>query len=179
MILYDLHCRKGHGFEAWFPSSASYEEQGAAGKVRCPVCGSRKVEKALMAPKVAGGRGRGRPRAGPGAEPGVEPGAETGASRPGPGDPELGKPGPGKPELSKPEPSKAVLARQALTELRRQIEENCDYVGPQFAEEARKIHYGEAAERSIYGETSDEEAGALADEGIGFRRIPWLPKTDA
>jgi len=68
--------------------------------------------------------------------------------------------------------------RAALLELRRQVETNCDYVGERFAEEARRIHYGEADPHAIYGEASTEESRALADEGIEFGRIPWI-QTDA
>jgi hypothetical protein len=66
--------------------------------------------------------------------------------------------------------------RKMLLALRGQVEQHCDYVGEKFAEEARKIHYGEADRRGIYGETSEEEAAALADEGIEFGRLPWVPK---
>ena len=64
-------------------------------------------------------------------------------------------------------------------ELRTEIEQNCDYVGNQFAEEARKIHYGEAEEKSIYGEASLEDAKTLLDEGVDFTPIPWLPKENS
>jgi hypothetical protein len=82
----------------------------------------------------------------------------------------------GRPRAAKP----AALAemRKALTELRRQVETHCDYVGPRFAEEARRIHYGETDPRGIYGEASREESRALADEGISFGQIPWIPHTD-
>ncbi len=73
----------------------------------------------------------------------------------------------------------AVQLKQALRQLRNQVEQNCDYVGDQFAEEARKIHYGEADSRGIYGESTDKEATELADEGIEVSRIPWLPREDA
>lgn len=53
MIKYDLKCGKGHSFEAWFRNSGSYDEQAAAGELSCPLCGSRKVEKGLMAPRVS------------------------------------------------------------------------------------------------------------------------------
>jgi len=69
--------------------------------------------------------------------------------------------------------------RAALVELRRQVETNCSYVGERFAEEARRIHYGEADPQGIYGEASDEESKELAEEGISFGRIPWIPTTDA
>ena len=69
--------------------------------------------------------------------------------------------------------------RQALLKMRKHIEANADYVGPNFAEEARKIHYGEVAAKSIYGESTAEEAQALAEEGIEFGRIPWISTGDA
>ena len=69
--------------------------------------------------------------------------------------------------------------RKELGELRAKVESNCDYVGEKFAEEARKIHYGETDPRGIYGETSKDEAQALADEGVEFARIPWLPRHDS
>ena len=59
------------------------------------------------------------------------------------------------------------------------LKRNADYVGPKFADEARKIHHGETRERSIYGEATDAESEALRDEGIEFGRIPWVSKTDA
>ena len=67
----------------------------------------------------------------------------------------------------------------ALSELRQHVERNCDYVGEKFPEEARKIHYGEAEHRDIYGEASDEDATELKDEGVEFQRIPWVPPHDA
>jgi len=69
--------------------------------------------------------------------------------------------------------------RATLLELRRQVETNCDYVGERFAEEARKIHYGEVDPHGIYGEATVEESRGLADEGISFGRIPWISPTDA
>jgi len=139
MIVYDLKCRKGHVFEAWFRDSAAYDEQATAGKVTCPSCGSRRVEKAPMAPRVAKSSGR-------------EP---------------------------SPEQSRRIEVRRAVQELRRKVEENFDYVGPGFAEEARRIHYGETNPRDIYGETSDEEARSLREEGVSFSRIPWPARTDS
>lgn len=72
--------------------------------------------------------------------------------------------------------ARAVL--QQLAALRRHVEQNCDYVGPKFAEEARKIHYGEIEKRDIYGEATPEEAKELSEEGVEFARIPWLPRLD-
>ncbi len=75
-------------------------------------------------------------------------------------------------------PISPAQMRAALTELRRQVETNCDYVGERFAEEARRIHYGEVDPHGIYGEASSEESQALSEEGIEFGRIPWV-QTDA
>ena len=66
-------------------------------------------------------------------------------------------------------PISPAQMRAALMEMRRQVEKNCDYVGERFAEEARRMHYGEA---------SEDESRELSDEGIGFGRIPWIPPTD-
>lgn len=142
MILFDLRCARDHMFEAWFPNNAAYDKQAKAGAISCPACGSRKVEKAPMAPRIGKG---GRP---------------SGAKLP------------------------VVAAehgeiRRQLMDLRSKIEANCDYVGPKFAEEARKIHYGETEHRDIYGEASNDEAKELHDEGVKFSRIPWLPRHDS
>ncbi len=66
----------------------------------------------------------------------------------------------------------------ALQRLRAEIEKNCAYVGPRFADEARKIHEGEAEARGIYGEATPEEAKALKEDGIGFETIPWVKPAD-
>lgn len=69
-------------------------------------------------------------------------------------------------------------ALAALRQMRKQVEANCDYVGERFAEEARKIHYGETEKRGIYGEASESASKELADEGIEVGRIPWVPLAD-
>ena len=93
--------------------------------------------------------------------------------------PHLGKHG-GRGETA--EERATVVARQilqAVGQLRNQVEENCDYVGDKFAEEARRIHYGETEARGIYGEATDEEASELEDEGIEYERVPWLPRRNS
>ena len=76
-------------------------------------------------------------------------------------------------------PISPTQLRAALVELRQQVESHCDYVGPQFAEEARRIHYGESDPRGIYGEATENESRELNEEGIKFGRIPWVAPTDA
>jgi hypothetical protein len=78
-----------------------------------------------------------------------------------------------------PPPISPAQFRAALAEMRRQVETHCDYVGERFAEEARRIHYGEIDPHGIYGEASEEESRELTDEGISFGRIPWVPHTDS
>jgi hypothetical protein len=161
MILFELRCDKDHHFEGWFRDGKGYEAQTKAGKLVCPVCGSRRIEKAMMAPRIGKGA---RAAAGK---------AET---------TNLPVPAPAPVPASAPVPAampSEMKAVQMLRELRKQIEANCDYVGPQFAEEARKIHYGETEARGIYGETSAEEAEALDEEGIEFARVPWVPRQDS
>ena len=138
MILFELRCAQDHQFEGWFPSGVAYEAQLAKQELSCPLCGDRKIDKAVMAPRI-----------------GKAAGAPTPATR------------------------MAMNAKAALLELRKKIETDCDYVGPDFAEEARRIHYGEAAERGIYGEASDEQAEGLHDEGIAIARVPWVPGNDS
>ena len=83
------------------------------------------------------------------------------------------------PSRKKAPPVSPAQMRAALLELRQQVESKCDYVGERFAEEARKIHYGEVDPRGIYGEATAEESNELIQEGISFGRIPWVPTTDA
>jgi hypothetical protein len=83
-----------------------------------------------------------------------------------------------RPREARPPISPAQL-RAALIELRRQVETHCDYVGGNFAEEARRIHYGESEPHGIYGEATLEESRELYEEGIEFGRIPWISPGDA
>ncbi len=73
----------------------------------------------------------------------------------------------------------AAQARQMLVKMQKHVEDNCDYVGPAFAEEARKIHYGESEKRDIYGEATKAEADELSNEGVDFTAIPWVQRTDS
>ena len=160
MIKYRLRCANDHAFESWFKDSATYERQEKRKLLECPVCGDPKVERAIMAPNV--GR-KGNARTVP-----VRPEPEAAPAPEAPATPNVPVVAPG--------PAMPAEMRKMLMELRQQVEKNCDYVGDKFADEARKIHYGETDKRGIYGETSDEEAAALAEEGIEFGKLPWVPK---
>src|SRR5580692_7551177 len=153
MIVYELKCSKDHVFEGWFRDAATFDRQAAAGKVACAVCGDSEIAKAPMAPRLAKRRGDG-PAAPPRDSDG---GAPSGALT----------------------TAQAAEAMKLLGELRKKVESECDYVGERFAEEARRIHYGETEQRGIYGEASDEQAKELGDEGIDVKKIPWLPRRNA
>ena len=73
----------------------------------------------------------------------------------------------------------AQAATQMLYQMKNHVEENCDYVGDKFAEEARKIHYGETEKRDIYGQATAEEASELVEEDIEFGVLPWPECEDA
>ena len=88
---------------------------------------------------------------------------------------EILPPAPPPPPAGMPMPAQMVALLQRM---RAEVEKRCDYVGPGFAEEARKIHRGEADPRGIYGETTPDEAETLADEGIEIHSIPWVPPAD-
>jgi hypothetical protein len=129
VITYSLRCHKGHEFEGWFRDSAAFDQQSGSGHLTCPACNSAKIEKAVMAPAIAGTK-----------------------------------------KTARKQDTKQM--RQFATGLRKYVQEHADYVGPGFAEEARKIHYGETPERQIYGEASQREAQELVDEGIDVALLP-------
>jgi len=76
-------------------------------------------------------------------------------------------------------PPRAEDVRRALQVLRRHVETNCENVGSRFAAEARAIHNGTTKARGIYGDSTPEETRALAEDGIDFQTIPWVPPSDA
>ncbi len=151
MIRYTLVCNKRHEFESWFANSESYDRQAKRGLVACPICGSAKVEKAIMAPRLT------RTDA-PVAQPPVSTPAATETPAP----------------VAMISPQEQEFRRK-LKELRDHLIHKAENVGPKFPEEARKMHYGEAEHRSIYGIASPDDAKALADEGIEFSPLPVLP----
>jgi hypothetical protein len=166
MIKYALACERRHTFESWFQSSAAYDKQAARALVACPICGSTKVAKAIMAPALT----RSQKRGGPSPEAATPRPTEAGAT------PAVAAPSPAedKTPVAMISPQE-VEFRKKLKELRDHLTQNADYVGPKFPEEARKMHYGETEHRSIYGEASPDDAKELADEGIEFHPLPVLP----
>ena len=164
MIKYQLICDKSHEFEGWFGDSAAFESQQESGLLTCPVCGSADERRALMAPNLASPKTRKtdlaeqQPSAQP--EPQPQPQAPQQASAALP-------------------PAAARKMQELMSEMRAlqtRIREECRDVGNDFAEEARKIHYGEVEPEGIYGQATAEEREALDEEGIEIMDMPWLPK---
>jgi hypothetical protein len=160
MILYRLKCKKGHEFEAWFASSAAFDRQEKRGLLSCAHCGTTKVAKAMMAPRISK-RAKAKAAAQkPEATPAEKP-SEAAAA-------------PAKPETQRVAAHRELAA--AMRKLRAEIEAKSEYVGPRFSEEARKIHYEEVPARGIHGEATSDEAKALREEGIEFYPLPILPE---
>jgi hypothetical protein len=160
MIRYALRCEHDHTFESWFSDSSAYEQQVKRKLVSCPACNSVKVEKAIMAPRIVGKKGR--ERAEP--VPAPTPAAPTEA-----------------PNAPAQTSTPLMMAqerelRAKLKELRDHIVKNADNVGERFPTEARKMHYGDIEHRPIYGEASPEEARSLIDEGVEVSPLPVLPE---
>jgi hypothetical protein len=156
MIHYQLKCGQSHAFDGWFNDSASFEKQAKRGLIECPECGATDVERALMAPALA----------------------KRGASA-------VPVEAPSPPAESPPTaPEKVASGRvpaqmlAALQRIRAEVEKQCDYVGPDFAEQARAMHRGEIEPKGIYGETTEEQAESLAEEGVSVTKIPWVPRAD-
>jgi hypothetical protein len=160
MIRYALACDRDHAFESWFPSSDAYDVQRKRGLLECPICGSGKVEKQIMAPRVV--------RSDRGTSPA----------------PSLPVPAPAQPDASEPPPTSQPVAflsekerelRAMLKALREHVEKTAEHVGGRFPDEARRMHYGEIEHRSIYGEATLFEARELLEEGIEIHPLPTAP----
>ncbi|MEM7753236.1 MAG: DUF1178 family protein [Pseudomonadota bacterium] len=146
MIRFALKCENDHRFESWFQSGTAFDALQERGMVTCPDCCSTHVAKDLMAPKVA---------AAPKAPAEVAPPQAT-----------------PQPMITTPDP-KLV---EAVRELRDHVEKTSDYVGPNFAREARAMHVGDAPPRPIYGEVDKAEAKDLIDDGVPAVPLPFIPR---
>jgi hypothetical protein len=152
MIKFSLQCQKGHTFDSWFNSNTVYDKMAKRGQIDCPECGSHKVTKALMAPNVAAGKEK-RARA----VPAVTRGAHE----------------------STDDQKRMVMQQEligAMRKLRAEVEAKAEYVGPKFAEVARKIHFEETPARGIYGEASADDVRALHEDGVECYPLPVLPE---
>ena len=149
MKVFDLRCRHGHRFEGWFASDADFADQRERGLLSCPVCDDAAVTRLPSAPRLNLGSGEATD---PPREQSLVP-ARTGGSR---------------------QPVSQEAAARAVAALRELLARTED-VGERFAEEARRMHYGEVAERSIRGRASAKDARALLEEGVPVLPLP-LPE---
>jgi hypothetical protein len=136
VIRYALLCDREHDFEGWFGASADFDDQQARGLIECPVCASKAVRKAIMAPAVAGAKRRAQDQS--------------------------------------PAENQAMMM-EAMSRIRRHVEENFDDVGDAFAAEARAIHEGRSEDRGIYGQATSAEVRELAEDGIPVAPMPPEP----
>ena len=170
MIKYQLICVQNHEFEGWFSDSAAYEEQATNGFLRCPLCDSDQVKRALMTPNLASPKLRESIHSSaadklPATEATLSASSQAGHAA-----------APGHAPMMQAEQVQTFNAALAeLRQLRQKIVKDCRNVGDNFAEEARKIHYGEAEAEGIYGQATQEERESLNDEGIEIFDIPWGP----
>lgn len=150
MLVLNLACESGHAFEGWFASSDDCSDQQARGLLSCPMCGSSRVERRPSAPRLNVSHLRAETPAPPRPTKDIPVDADTDAS--------------------------SRDAREALQAvwmaLSRELARQAEDVGDRFADEARRIHYGDAEERAIRGRSQPEEVRALIDEGIEL--VPLL-----
>ena len=168
MKVLDLKCAHQHVFEGWFASEDDFQSQLVRGLVECPLCADVNISKQLSAPRLNLG-----------AAPPVKPPSASSAPS---ASAESGQGVPSSTELvpaQSASPDASPQDRQALQDMQgdwlkmvRQVMANTEDVGSHFAEVARQMHYGEADERSIRGQTSREEAVALLEEGISVLPLP-------
>ncbi len=155
MILYNLKCSQSHNFEAWFKDGQAFDKQAKRGDIECPICSDNSIQKAIMAPRLSSAtRKKGLEH-----ESSNRTGTEANRSN-----------------LKINSKRATKLAKEIMEvadKIQKHVEENCENVGENFAEEARAIHYGEARERGIYGEATTSEVEDLVEENIPISRIPW------
>ncbi|OXT02723.1 hypothetical protein B7H23_07530 [Notoacmeibacter marinus] len=152
MIRYDLRCVDGHRFDGWFRSSDDFDTQKRSGFVICPHCQTSSVEKILMAPAVRTS-GEKRP---------VEGSEESSSSQP--------------QSVGLVPDSPQAEAMRKMAEMVRQMKAKATNVGDRFAEEARRIHFGEAEQTEIYGSANAEDVQSLLDDGVPVLPLPDLPE---
>jgi len=145
MKVFNLQCQAQHQFEGWFASEDDYASQLERGLLTCPLCGDTTVHKLPSAPRL-----------------------NLGAAAPAPAS---SAPAPAPDQALLP-PAQLQALQAAYLQLARQVVAQTEDVGERFADEARKIHYGESEERGIRGQASPEQTRELIEEGIAVLPLP-------
>ncbi|ALT77099.1 DUF1178 family protein [Paucibacter sp. KCTC 42545] len=180
MLVLNLACSHGHRFEGWFGSASDFESQTTSGLLTCPMCSDQRISRMPTAPHLnvshlrasKAGNQAGPQTTAPAAEstPAVAPSRPVDANSVAP------VAAPSQPAESLGHSAEALQGLQAqLLQAVQQVLANTEDVGSQFAEEARRIHYGESQQRGIRGQASADETAALLDEGIDVVTLP-LPQ---
>jgi len=146
MIIYDLRCHQAHQFEGWFRSAEDYQQQQASGLLCCPLCDSKDVTRVPSASYVHTGK--------------------TGEMK--------NSQSPAKPAAASATPPAETLLQQTLAHFQQYLINNSENVGAGFAEEAKKMHYGEAEKRNIHGQASGDQLQELREDGIDVFSMPAL-----
>ena len=150
MKVLDLQCAHGHAFEGWFSSEDDYQDQLARQMLECPLCGDTDVAKLPSAPRLN----------------------LSGAAAPAaPAQARVADPAEAAPVAAMP----PAALQAAWLHMVRRVMASTEDVGERFAEEARKMHYGEADERGIRGQATREQTEELLDEGIAVMPLPLPP----
>jgi hypothetical protein len=158
MKVLNLCCSQGHGFEGWFRSADDFQQQQVAGLIACPLCADAAVTRLPSAPRLNLSGAKAPQQTSPASAPALpaaQPPAAAAAVMHG----------------NMPEALQHRL-QDLWTQTVREVIKHTEDVGTRFPEEARKIHYGEAAARGIRGEASAQERAELADEGIEIMPLP-------
>ncbi|WP_076999197.1 DUF1178 family protein [Variovorax sp. KK3] len=163
MKVLDLQCAHGHGFEGWFGSHQDFDTQMAGGLVACPLCGDTVITKLLSAPRLNFGAAKPPDEA--------ASSASRAPSTPAPPTTPASPASPSGPAADAAVDSAVGHWLRAVREVMSMTED----VGPRFADEVRKMHYGDAEQRGIRGQATPEEARELEDEGISVYPLPVPP----
>lgn len=156
--VFDLQCDQGHLFEGWFSSHDDYDSQQARGLLTCPICNSATIIKKLSAPRLNVSHLRAPEKDNRGLVPtsSAQASAASGASAP----------------VASTDPASVARLQALVLQQIRNVIRKTENVGPRFAEEARRIHEGDADERPIRGTATPEERAELTEEGIDVTAIP-------
>jgi hypothetical protein len=169
MKVLNLQCAGMHTFEGWFGSEEDYQSQRERGLVACPLCANTEVRKLPSAPRLNLGAAEPRAAKPISQEEGPVPGSADAPAASVPSQPtanELAS------NLAQVHPEAAEMVQEAWMKMVKHVIANTEDVGQNFAEEARKMHYGESEERNIRGQASIEETKDLLEEGIEVMPLP-------
>lgn len=168
MKVLNLRCSRLHSFEGWFGSEDDFQDQHQRGLIACPMCADTGIQKMPSAPRLNFGGHQ-------------APSADSGRA-------DFTTPCPSSATLPSTEkmvrisqtesgltPEPAPVALATFLNALRQVVATTEDMGSRFAEEARRMHYGEVEARSIRGRASVREAVELLEEGIEVIPLPLLP----